>query len=32
MGVALLTAVIYLVLNLVVDILYAILNPQVRLG
>ena len=32
MGVALLTAVIYLVLNLVVDILYAVLNPQVRLG
>src|SRR5256884_7228540 len=32
MGVALLTAVIYLVLNLVVDTLYAILNPQVRLG
>ncbi len=32
MGVALLTAVIYLMLNLVVDILYAVLNPQVRLG
>jgi peptide/nickel transport system permease protein len=32
MGVALLTATIYLVINLVVDVLYAILNPQVRLG
>lgn len=32
MGVALLTAVIYLILNLVVDLLYAYLNPQVRLS
>ncbi len=32
MGVALLTALIYLLINLVVDILYAALNPQVRLG
>ncbi len=32
MGVALLTAVIYVFLNLVVDILYAMLNPQVRLS
>ena len=32
MGVALLTALIYLIINLVVDILYAVLNPQVRLG
>ncbi len=31
MGVALLTAVLYLVINLVVDVLYAVLNPQVRL-
>ncbi len=31
MGVALLTAVLYLILNLVVDVLYAVLNPQVRL-
>jgi len=29
--VALLTAVLYLILNLVVDVLYAVLNPQVRL-
>jgi peptide/nickel transport system permease protein len=32
MGVALLTALIYLILNLVVDLLYVVLNPQVRLG
>ena len=31
-GVALLTAVIFVVVNLVVDILYAYLNPKVRLG
>lgn len=32
MGVALLTAFLYLIINLVVDVLYAVLNPQVRLG
>jgi peptide/nickel transport system permease protein len=32
MGVALLTALIYLVINLVVDLMYAVLNPQVRLS
>jgi peptide/nickel transport system permease protein len=32
MGVALLTALIYLVINLVVDVMYAVLNPQVRLS
>jgi peptide/nickel transport system permease protein len=32
MGVALLTALIYLLINLVVDIMYVFLNPQVRLG
>ncbi len=32
MGVALLTALIYLMINLVVDIMYAVLNPLVRLG
>ena len=32
MGVALVTALVYLLLNLVVDLLYAMLNPQVRLG
>ena len=31
MGVALLTASLYIIINLVVDILYAVLNPQVRL-
>ena len=31
MGVALLTALLYIVVNLVVDLLYAVLNPQVRL-
>ena len=32
MGVALITALVYLLLNLVVDVLYTVLNPQVRLG
>lgn len=32
MGVSLLTAVIFVVLNLIVDVLYGILNPQIRLG
>jgi peptide/nickel transport system permease protein len=32
MGVALVTALLYLVINLVVDVLYIILNPQVRLS
>lgn len=32
MGVALLTAVIYILINLVIDVLYAVFNPQVRLG
>jgi peptide/nickel transport system permease protein len=32
MGVALLTALIFLMINLVVDIMYAMLNPLVRLG
>ncbi len=32
MGVALLTAFIYVVLNLIVDVLYGVLNPQIRLG
>ena len=32
MGVALLTATVFLVLNLVVDVLYGVLNPQIRLG
>lgn len=32
MGVALLTALIYLIINLVVDVMYAVLNPQVRLS
>ena len=32
MGVALVTALVYLTINLVVDLLYAVLNPQVRLG
>jgi peptide/nickel transport system permease protein len=32
MGVALITAVVFLILNLIVDILYAVLNPQIRLG
>jgi peptide/nickel transport system permease protein len=32
MGVALLTASVFLLLNLVVDVLYGVLNPQIRLG
>lgn len=32
MGVALLTALIYIIINLVVDVLYVVLNPQVRLN
>jgi peptide/nickel transport system permease protein len=32
MGVALITAVIYIIINLVVDVLYVVLNPQVRLN
>jgi len=32
LGVALITAVVYLILNLIVDILYGVLNPQVRLS
>ncbi|HZS93140.1 MAG TPA: ABC transporter permease [Chloroflexota bacterium] len=32
LGVALLTALIFVILNLVVDVLYAVLNPQVRLA
>jgi peptide/nickel transport system permease protein len=32
MGVALLTALIYLLINLVVDVLYGVINPQVRLS
>jgi peptide/nickel transport system permease protein len=32
MGVALLTALVFLAINLVVDVLYAVLNPQIRLG
>jgi peptide/nickel transport system permease protein len=32
MGVALLTALIYLLINLAVDIMYVLLNPLVRLG
>jgi peptide/nickel transport system permease protein len=32
MGVALLTASIFVVLNLIVDVLYGVLNPQIRLG
>jgi peptide/nickel transport system permease protein len=32
MGVALLTASIFLMINLVVDVLYGVLNPQIRLG
>ena len=31
-GVVLLSALIFVVLNLVVDVLYAYLNPKVRLG
>jgi peptide/nickel transport system permease protein len=31
MGVALLTAFIFVVLNLIVDVLYGVLNPQIRL-
>jgi peptide/nickel transport system permease protein len=32
MGVALLTAFVFVVLNLIVDVLYGVLNPQIRLG
>jgi peptide/nickel transport system permease protein len=32
MGVALITAAVFIALNLIVDILYAVLNPQIRLG
>jgi peptide/nickel transport system permease protein len=32
MGVALLTASVFLLLNLLVDVLYGVLNPQIRLG
>lgn len=32
MGVAQLTALLYVLINLVIDVLYAVLNPQVRLG
>lgn len=32
MGVALLTASVFLILNLVVDVMYGVLNPQIRLG
>jgi peptide/nickel transport system permease protein len=32
MGVALLTASIFVMLNLIVDVLYGVLNPQIRLG
>jgi peptide/nickel transport system permease protein len=32
MGVAILTAFVFVVLNLLVDVLYAVLNPQIRLG
>jgi peptide/nickel transport system permease protein len=32
MGVALLTALVFVILNLVVDVLYGVLNPQIRLG
>jgi peptide/nickel transport system permease protein len=32
MGVALLTATIFVILNLIVDVLYGVLNPQIRLG
>jgi peptide/nickel transport system permease protein len=32
MGVALLTAFIFVVLNLIVDVLYGVLNPQIRLS
>jgi peptide/nickel transport system permease protein len=32
MGVAILTAGIFLLINLVVDVLYGVLNPQIRLG
>ena len=31
-GVVMLTAVIFLVMNLAVDVVYAYLNPKVRLG
>jgi peptide/nickel transport system permease protein len=31
-GVALFTAVLFVIINLVVDIVYAYLNPKVRLG
>ncbi|GAC1445886.1 MAG: ABC transporter permease [Chloroflexota bacterium] len=32
MGVALLTAFIFVVLNLIVDVLYIVVNPQIRVG
>jgi len=32
MGVALLTAFLFVVLNLIVDVLYGVLNPQIRFG
>jgi peptide/nickel transport system permease protein len=32
MGVAILTASVFLLINLVVDVLYGVLNPQIRLG
>jgi peptide/nickel transport system permease protein len=32
MGVAILTASVFLLLNLAVDVLYSLLNPQIRLG
>jgi peptide/nickel transport system permease protein len=32
MGVALLTAFVFVILNLIVDVLYGVLNPQIRLG
>ena len=32
MGVALLTALVFVILNLIVDVLYGVLNPQIRLG
>ncbi|MDQ2741461.1 MAG: ABC transporter permease [Chloroflexota bacterium] len=32
MGVALLTAFLFVILNLIVDVLYGVLNPQIRFG
>jgi peptide/nickel transport system permease protein len=32
MGVALVTAVVYVFVNLAVDVLYGVLNPQIRTG